>query len=101
MFSSEEVKIGHNKSELERYKEMPPIPMSNDPLIWWKQNEHLYPILSQIAKIYLAIPASQATCERSFSTAKRICIPSRTLLTPKHVGQYVFSRQNANDLYED
>jgi hypothetical protein len=87
-------------SEFERYKAMPPVGRSTDPLVWWRDNATIYPILSKIAKIYLSIPASQATCERSFSTAKRICSPNRTLLTPKHIAQLVFSRQNANELYE-
>jgi len=89
------------KSEFDRYRELPPISVSDDPLLWWKNNESSYPVLAQIAKIYLAIPASQATCERSFSTAKRICTSERTSLTASHISQYVFAKQNANELYED
>jgi len=71
-----------------------------DPLVWWRENEKQFPVISQIAKIYLAIPASQATCERSFSCSKRICTSARTLLSPKHVEQLTLLKQNANSLYE-
>jgi hypothetical protein len=69
-------------------------------LTWWKENEKSFPVLAQIAKIYLAIPASQATCERSFSLAKRICSEDRTSLSPAHLEQLVFANQNYSELYD-
>ena len=43
-----------------------------DPLNWWSVNATNYPIISVLAKKYLAIPASSASSERVFSTAKNI-----------------------------
>lgn len=93
--------IDTTKDELVRYKELPPISPKSKPLEWWKLHEKEYPVLAQIAKIYLAIPASQATTERSFSRAGRICSEDRTSLTPKHVEQFVFSKQNYFELCDD
>ena len=95
IFNEDVVRI-ENKSELQRYKEVSTISATMDPLEWWKHNEKSYPILAELARIYLAIPASQATCERSFSTAKRICTDERTALTPQHLGKYVFYKQNTS-----
>ena len=38
-----------------------------DPLQWWSVNGTNYPIISVLAKKYLAIPASSASSERVFS----------------------------------
>ena len=43
-----------------------------DPLNWWSLNATNYPIISVLAKKYLAIPASSASSERVFSMAKNI-----------------------------
>ena len=42
----------------------------DDPLKWGKCHETSFPIISKLARKYLAIPASTATSERVFSTAK-------------------------------
>ena len=41
----------------------------DDPLLWWKEREMLYPFVAKLAKRYLAIPASTAPSERVFSVA--------------------------------
>ena len=41
--------------------------MSEDPLHWWRVRRIQYPILSRVARRYLAIPASSAAVERMFS----------------------------------
>src|SRR6266498_578753 len=54
---------GVSYDELDRYLNSP-VDNHTDSLVWWKFHEKDYPILSQIAKDYLAI---QATSERAFS----------------------------------
>jgi hypothetical protein len=39
----------------------------NDPLCWWRENEHKYPVIAALAKLFLAIPASTAPFERVWS----------------------------------
>ncbi|ODO03308.1 hypothetical protein L198_02152 [Cryptococcus wingfieldii CBS 7118] len=39
-------------------------------LQWWNRNEFAFPIISGIARDFLAIPASSVPCERLFSYAK-------------------------------
>ena len=45
-----------------------------DPLLWWKKNESLFPILGRLARFYLALPATSAPSERILSSfASNIC----------------------------
>lgn len=43
--------------ELMRYRERSPLPLTDNPLQWWKTQEDL-PLLSSLAKKYLCIPAT-------------------------------------------
>ena len=38
-------------------------------MAWWNMNEHRFPKLAKLAKIYLGIPATSASSERLFSKA--------------------------------
>lgn len=45
---------------------------------------------SQLARKYLAIPASQASCERLFSVAKNDVTEKRTLMKPDLIEALIF-----------
>jgi len=68
------------KTELEMFYEEDSISTIENPLAWWKIRELKYPIISKIAKVYLAIPASSADSERLFSTAGIILTHRRNRL---------------------
>ena len=65
---------GTNKSELDDYLIKHTIPDDSDPLSFWKDNESTYPNLAELAKKYLAIPASSAPVERLFSIGGKIFV---------------------------
>ena len=65
-----------------------------DPLNWWSVNATNYPIISVLAKKYLAIPASSASSERVFSTAKNITDKKRWRLLPEQLHKTIFLRHN-------
>ena len=65
-----------------------------DPLNWWSVNATNYPIISVLAKKYLAIPASSASSERVFSTAKNITDKKRWRLLPERLHKTIFLRHN-------
>ena len=44
----------------------------NDPLKWWKENGAKYPYVANIARKYLAIPATSAPSEQACSRLARI-----------------------------
>ena len=63
----------------------------NCPLIdFWKVNEQKFPVLSKMAKMYLAVPATSAPSERLFSSISRNISKSRNRLDPEIAGMQVF-----------
>ena len=65
-----------------------------DPCLWWKARENVYPKISVLAKNILCIPASSASSERVFSTASNIITPKRNRITPYHLSALVFLKNN-------
>lgn len=59
------------------------------PLTYWKNNVHKFPILSVLARRFLAIPATSASVERLFSIAGNILTKSRNRLYPKTAKQLI------------
>ena len=51
-------------SEILKYLKFPNIDGDDDPLQWWKFHKKDFPLLSQYARRYLAIPASSTPTER-------------------------------------
>ena len=54
-----------------------------DPLIWWKEHENDYPVLSSIAKDYLIIQATSVAAEQAFSIAGNAITQTRNKLDPE------------------
>lgn len=65
-----------------------------DPLDWWKNNQSKFPLLSELARKYLCIPATSVPSERVFSTAGHIVNAKRASLLPDHVSMLVFLAAN-------
>jgi len=74
--------------------------MNMDPFEWWKSHEKKFPLVAQLAKKYLCIPATSFASERVFSTAGNIVTPQRNCLATENVATNVFLYQNRNYLYE-
>ena len=62
------------KCEMKQYEKSSRVDPYSDPLKWWSIHSHSnqYPVLSQLAKKYLCIPASSAASERVFSSSGHI-----------------------------
>ena len=88
------------EEELERYLNAVKLPLvdsegeENDPLLWWKKNQDVFPILAKLARIYLAIPATSAPTERIFSRASLVISKLRNRLTPANAGMVIFLKTN-------
>jgi hypothetical protein len=85
-------------SEFEQYFCSPAISLDEDPLQWWSTHETSFPILSQLARKYLAIPATSTPAERLFSDAGNIITKKRTALDPETVEKLLFLFENQERL---
>ena len=65
-----------------------------DPMKWWKANCTRYPKLAAMARLYLAIPASSASAERSFSVGPLVLQQLRRQLDPERVGHLMWMKKN-------
>jgi hypothetical protein len=86
--------------ELETYASMSrPGSAHLNPLLWWGAfGVRTIPLLTQIARKYLAIPATSASSERSFSAAGKIVTDSRTKLDTASVEKLVFLKTNLDKI---
>jgi len=85
-------------SDIDLYKSLPNALPRTDPLLWWKTNQFQFPTLATLAKRYLAIPASQASCERLFSIAKNDVTETRTRILPELVEALLMLRKKKDIL---
>ena len=68
--------------EIKAYLKTAQIGISEDPLKWWGMRAATLPILAQVAKVILAVPASSAPCERVFSKLARVNSKERSQMNP-------------------
>ena len=69
-------------------------------LIWWKLNQEELPLLSKLARLILAIPASSAKSERVFSVGGLIVSCRRGSLAPTKVEQLIVLKENRRKVEE-
>ena len=63
-------------------------------LIWWKENDFFPPNISQLAKKYLAIPASSISSERVFSLAGALVNKKRSRLNGDNIDMIITLNKN-------
>lgn len=80
--------------EIQRYLEEPPVPRSEDPLMWWKTNYYNFPHLSQIFQKKFITVATSVPCERLFSKSGQIISDRRNRLSSEKVKKLLFINCN-------
>lgn len=63
---------------------------------FWKNSKETYPELYEVATIYLGIPPTQSTVERSFSTLSYIYNNRRSRLSPNTLENIIMLKLNAD-----
>ena len=80
--------------ELERYLQTPQLDTDDNPLLWWKGNQQMFPVLALMAKKFLCICASSSASECTFSTSGNIVTSKRTCLKPAKINMLTFLSKN-------
>lgn len=78
------------QEQITLYKAEPQICITDDPLKWWRVNSAKYPLIAQLARQYLVIPATSAKSERTFSLTGQLVTPRRNCLGSERVDMLVF-----------
>lgn len=83
-----------SRDEVLKYRSMVPLTLTENALDWWKSHETELPILANLARSCLCIPATSVASERVFSTAGDIVSSQRSSLRPDCVDQLIFLKKN-------
>ena len=71
------------------------ISLNEDPAKWWQLHKSGLPILAQLARKYLSIPATSVPSERLFSNAGNHITAKRIRLAPDLVNKFLFLKRNS------
>ena len=83
-------------NEVKDYMSMPSVPLDTDPLQWWREHQHRFPVLARVARRFLCIPASSAPAERVWSTAGNTITEKRARLSDETVENLILCHENFN-----
>jgi hypothetical protein len=84
-------------NEIEEYFQLPEISLDLNPLIWWSEKKESFPILSGLARKYLAVSATSTASERLFSDAGNLLTNKRTRMKPKLFKKMMFLKRNSSN----
>ena len=90
--STEEDNSG--KGEFERFKKEPQLHHDENALVWWKTNQERFPVIANVARQLLCVPATSVPSERIFSTAGLIVSNLRSSLKPENTDMLIFLNKN-------
>lgn len=80
--------------ELNLYYSQLKIPITDDPLLWWKNRSNVFPYLSRLAKKYLCVPATSVLSERVFSRGGKVVTKETSRITDQHAEELIFLHMN-------
>lgn len=81
-------------TEIDKYMREDPVAKNACPFQWWKDHQNKYPLLSQVAKKYLSIPATSVPSERVFSSAGDLVKAKRSCLSSNNINMLLFLYNN-------
>lgn len=55
--------------EIKKFRDEGPLPLTGNPLCWWRDHEKEYPQLYKMPKCFLCIPGTSVSAIRVFSSA--------------------------------
>lgn len=88
--SSQMTTFSSAASAVKQYVDLPYLDRKRNPLEFWEEKKHLFPLLYKMACKYLCIPATSVPSERLFSKAGLLCNMRWNRLAPKKVDLILF-----------
>jgi hypothetical protein len=82
-------------NEVEEYLKEDKIPFNQCPFNWWLNKKNKYPVLTKMARIFLAIPATSTSSERLFSDARNLLTSKRSRIDSELFKRMMFLKRNA------
>lgn len=80
--------------ELDLYHSQLKIPITDNPLLWWKHRADVFPYLSRLAKKYLCVPATSVLSERVFSRGGKVITSETYRISDQHAEELIFLFMN-------
>lgn len=96
--SQNDTEVIATKSEVEFMHYIAEPDTKEEPLMWWKTMEPVFPLLSKLARKYLCVPASSVPSERIFSTAGYLVNRHRASLSADTVDMLLFLHKNMDKI---
>lgn len=83
LYKKKKQRITSLDEEIDQYLNAECEEEAHQPLAFWKANSERFPSLSNMARTYLAVPASSAPCKRAFSVGRHIQTSTRNRMSIK------------------
>lgn len=80
--------------EVDKFLHEPLLKRTENPLVWWKTREALYPRLSRVILKKFCVIATSVPCERIFSKGGQVVTERRNRLTAEKVSKLLFLNFN-------
>ena len=98
IFADLKKKIIPADDEIGNYLQLEEIDFEGDPFAWWYERKEKFPILTYLAKKYLAVYACSTASERLFSDAGNILTAKRARTCPNFFKKLIFLKRNGKHL---
>ena len=82
------------KHEIRAYLLQPTLPRKESPRLWWRDNQHRFPLLAATARDHMSIPGSSSSLERLFSRFGLVVNPRRNRIKPELAKMIIFCHEN-------
>ena len=80
------------RAEIESYKREDLLGQEDDPLLWWSKKKDKFPLLANLFKKYLCVPATSVKAERTFYGLVLLLTKQRLSMGGGNVDRQLFMR---------
>ena len=82
------------RREISLYKAEHVADLDSNPLKWWNNRKHTYPLITKLVKKMFSIVATSVPSERLFSCSGNVISERRSCLLPENADKLIFLHEN-------